>query len=115
MRRVLIAALVAALVGVPLASARTRHAARYPGSMAVLGTSTAAGWGADPAHPFRDAPEDSWATGSNPAVRSVYSRLVALNPDVKGHSANLTTGGSAPEGAGRELDAFADQVHAASD
>ena len=29
MRLVLIAALVAALVGVPLASARTRHAAKY--------------------------------------------------------------------------------------
>ena len=45
MRRVLIAALVAALVGVPLAFAGTRHAAKYPSSMAVLGTPTAAGWG----------------------------------------------------------------------
>lgn len=113
MRLVLIAALVAALVGVPLASARTRHAAKYPSSIVVLGTPTAAGWGADSAHPFRDAPEDSWATGTNPAVRSIYSRLLVLNPAIKGRNANLASGASAPEAAGRELDDLFDQVHMA--
>jgi hypothetical protein len=113
MRRVLMAVFIAALVGVPLASARTSHAAKYPSSMAVLGTPTAAGWGADSAHPFRDTREDSWATGSNPAVRSIYSRLVALNPAIKGHNANLTSEAGAPEVAGRELDDLFDQVRMA--
>jgi hypothetical protein len=113
MRTVLIAALVAALVGVSLASARTRHAAKYPSSIVVLGTPTAAGWGADSVHPFRDAPEDSWATGTNPAVRSIYSRLLLLNPAIKGRNATITSGASAPEAAGRELDDLFDQVHMA--
>jgi hypothetical protein len=90
--------------------AGARHSAKYPSSMAVLGTPTAAGWGADAAHPFRDAPQDSWATGTNPAVRSIYSRIVVLNPALKGHNANLTSGELASEAAGRELDDFAAQV-----
>jgi len=113
MRRLLIAAVLAALVGVPLASASTRHTAKYPSSIAVLGTPTAAGWGADPAHPFRETREGSWATGTNPAVRSIYSRLLALNPAIKGHYANLSSGESAPEAAGHELDDFAVEVHKA--
>jgi len=113
MRKLLIATVLAALVGVPLASAGARHPAKYPSSMAVLGTPTAAGWGAEAAHPFRDAPDDSWATGTNPTVRSIYSRLLALNPAIKGHGANLTTGESAPEAAGHELDDFAVEVRKA--
>ena len=113
MRRLLIAAVLAALVGVPLASASTRHTAKYPSSIAFLGTPTAAGWGADPAHPFRETREGSWATGTNPAVRSIYSRLLGLNPAIKGHNANLSIGESAPEAAGHELDDFAVEVHKA--
>jgi hypothetical protein len=113
MRRLLIAALLAALVGVPFASAAARHVAKYPSSMAVLGTPTAAGWGADSGHPFRDAREDSWATGTNQTVSSVYSRLVALSPSIKGHNANLTSEEGAPESAGHELDDFAVQVRKA--
>jgi hypothetical protein len=113
MRRLLIAALLTALAGLPIAAAATRQTAKYPSSMAVLGTPTAAGWGADSGHPFRDAPEASWATGTSAAVRSIYSRLLALNPAIKGHNANLTSGASAPEAAGRELDDLFDQVHMA--
>jgi hypothetical protein len=113
MRRLLIPAVLAALAGVPLASASTRHTASYPSSIAVLGTPTAAGWGADPAHPFWEARDGSWATGTNPSVRSVYWRLLALNPAVKGHDVNLASDESAPEAAGHELDAFAVQVHQA--
>lgn len=84
--------------------------AGYPNSIAVLGTPTAAGWGADLAHPFRDAPQDSWASGTNPSVKSIYSRLVAVNPVTKGHDVNLAGGESAPEAAGHELEDFAVQV-----
>lgn len=111
MRSLLVAALLAACAGVPLASAGTRHAIEYPSAMAVIGTPTAAGWGADPAHPFHPAPKASWATGTDPAVRSIYSRLVALNPAIRGHNANLSTAVSAPEAAGHELDDLLDGVH----
>jgi hypothetical protein len=113
MRSLLIAAVLAALFGVPLASAGARHTTTYPNSIAVLGTPTAAGWGADPIHAFADSRDGSWATGTNPAVRSIYSRLLALNPAIKGHNANLTSGESAPEAAGHELDDFATQVQQA--
>jgi hypothetical protein len=113
MRRLTIAALLAALAAVPLASAAVGHATRYPSSIAVLGTATAVGWGAEPAHPFAPARQDSWATGTNPAVESVYSRILALNPAIKGHNVNLVPGTNALEGAGHELDEFADQVRKA--
>jgi hypothetical protein len=78
MRRFLLCTFVAAFVGAPLASATVHRAARYPSSMVVLCTSTAAGWGSDPAHPFQQARETSWATGTNPAVASIYSRILAV-------------------------------------
>ena len=46
-------------------------------------------------------------------MHSIYSRLVALNPAIKGHNANLTTSASAPEAAGHELDDLFDQVRMA--
>ena len=113
MQRLMIAAILTTLFGVPLASAGIRHAAGYPGSIAVLGTPTAAGWGAETAHPFRDALQDSWATGTNPAVQSIYSRILAQNPAIKGHAVNLASSEVAPEAAGHELDDFAAQVHKA--
>ena len=112
MRTSLLIALTA-LAAVPLASATAHHAATYPNSIAVLGTPTAAGWGSDPAHSFQDAWQNSWATGTNPAVNSVYSRILALNPAIKGHNITLSSGQVAPEAAGHELDDFDAQVHRA--
>lgn len=99
------------VIGITLAAAAFASAAGgaragYPSSIAVLGTATANGWGADPAHPFANAPQDSWATGTNPAVRSIYERLLALNPAIKGHAFTLAYPNGAPEGAGKELDSF---------
>jgi hypothetical protein len=107
--------LVAAVVAAALASVHSAGAshAGYPRSLAVLGTPTAAGWGADLAHPFRDARQDSWATGTDPAVQSIYARILAANPAAKGHNVNLGSGASAPEAAGHELDDFAAEVHQA--
>lgn len=111
---ILVASVLAAALGAVHSAAAVRQAAAgYPSSLAVLGTPTAAGWGADLAHPFRDAPEDSWASGTNPSVKSIYSRLLAVNPAIKGHNVNLAGGESAPEAAGRELEDFAAQVHKA--
>jgi hypothetical protein len=37
---------------------------------------------------------NSWATGDNPAVDSMYLRLMALNPAVRGHNTNLAVDGT---------------------
>lgn len=38
--------------------------------------------------------QNSWATGSNPAVDSIYERLTAVDPAVRGHMANAAAGGA---------------------
>ena len=113
MQRLTIAALLAALVAVPLAAGAPRHAAAYPNSIAVLGTATANGWQTDPAHSFQTAPENSWATGTNPAVDSIYSRLLVLNPAIKGHNMNFSVSDNALDSAGHELYDFGREVQQA--
>jgi len=66
----------------------------YPDSIVVLGHSGATGGGSDPMNLSRDARENSWATGTNPTVNSVYLRVLARNPAVVGHNVNLAKGGS---------------------
>jgi hypothetical protein len=72
-------------------------AASYPSSMVVLGQGDALGRGSDPAHPYADGPAYSWATGTNPAVNSIYLRLLAVNPAIKGHDINLAHDEVGPE------------------
>jgi hypothetical protein len=69
----------------------TDRASGYPNAMVVIGDSGATGLGSDPGHGLRDQPQNSWATGTNPAVDSVYARILALNPAVRDHNANLAT------------------------
>jgi hypothetical protein len=83
------ALLLAALVAASAASAGRHGAVGYPNAIVVLGDGGAAGHASNPAHTFRDAPENSWATGTNPAVDSVYSRILAVNPAVRGYDVNL--------------------------
>ena len=75
-------------------AAPARSAAAYPSAMVVLGHSGATGFGSESGHPFRDAPANSWATGTNPAVTSVYSRILARNPAIRGHNVNLAQAGA---------------------
>ncbi len=96
MKRWLLGALVASCLLAAAAAQAAEHSAtvagaatRYPNAIVVLGHSAAPAYGSDPAHPYRDAPENSWATGTNPAVNSVYSRILAVNPAIKGHNINL--------------------------
>ena len=58
----------------------------------------------------RDAPENSWATGSNPAVNSVYQRLVAVEPANKDHVANMGVDGSGVDALPDEISAGLEQV-----
>jgi hypothetical protein len=91
MQRLLLCALAAcAFVWLtPAGQGADRGATRYPGSVVVLGNDNVLGYGSDPGHPYRDAPANSWATGTNPAVDSIYNRLVAVNPAARGHNRNL--------------------------
>ena len=64
----------------------------YPNSIAVLGHSGATGENSDPSRPGVEVRANSWATGTNPAVNSVYLRILAKNPAIKGHNVNLARG-----------------------
>jgi hypothetical protein len=66
----------------------------YPGSVVILGDSRGIGDDSDPNRPSTDVPSNDWATGTNPAVDSVYLRLLARDPAVKGHNYNLAQDGS---------------------
>jgi hypothetical protein len=110
MKRLGIGIAITVSVATATAAVARTQPVRYPNSIAVLGTATATGWGAEPGHPFANAPQDSWATGTNPAVKSIYRRLLALNPALEGHVYTFANGDGAPDGAGKELGDFANAV-----
>ena len=58
----------------------------YPDSMAALGDSLTLAF----ATPNGEA--DSWTTGTTPAVKSHYLRILAANPRIKGKAYNLAEG-----------------------
>jgi len=106
MKRAIWAAALLALFATGTGSATTRAADRqtdYPGSMLGIGHSGLTGFGSNPQHAFQDARENSWATGTNPAVESIYTRLLAVNPAIKGQAMNLAQDGAT-------LSEFAGQV-----
>jgi hypothetical protein len=71
-------------------SARSESAyVGYPSSIAVLAHSGATGENSDPGRPGQEMRANSWATGTNPAVNSVYLRILAENPKIKDHNVNL--------------------------
>jgi hypothetical protein len=74
--------------------AETTTNATYPNAIAVIGGGDAAGYASDPKHPFQEARANSWATGTNPAVRSIYSRLLAANAAVRGRAFNFASHGA---------------------
>jgi lysophospholipase L1-like esterase len=63
-------------------------------SIAVMGHSGATGTLTDPDDPTRDATENSWATGENPDVGSIYLRLAETHPAMTGHNYNVAVDGS---------------------
>ena len=66
----------------------------WPNSVVVLGHSGATGESSDPKRPHVEVRANSWATGTNPAVDSVYLRILAKNPRIEGHNLNLAQGGA---------------------
>ena len=76
----------------------------YPNAIVVLGHSGTTGYNSDPSSPGTDATENSWATGDNPAVDSIYLRVLALNPAVEGHNTALGVDGSTVEDLAPQVD-----------
>ena len=84
----------AVLIVVPALGASASSQVAYPSSIVALGHSGSTGYNSDPRRPRTDANENSWSTGSNPAVNSLYRRILARNPAIKGHNLNLAVDGS---------------------
>src|SRR4051812_45525456 len=64
----------------------------WPSSMAAIGHSGLTGYGSERLN--ADTRGNSWATGDNPDVDSVYQRILAENPAMQGHVVNIAQDGS---------------------
>lgn len=64
-----------------------------PNAIAVLGDSISAGTGTS-GLPSSEVPANSWATGTNASVNSLYLRLLAINPAIEGKNYNIATNGA---------------------
>jgi hypothetical protein len=94
-------------VGTPATSAASSASGPYtgyPDSIAALGHSLITGEGTGDESDWK---ANSWATGTNPQVNSVYLRLRQVNPAIEGHVHNLGTGGA-------DLAALTEQAQALS-
>jgi hypothetical protein len=65
-----------------------------PTGVVALGHSEMTGYGTDPSSPGTDTVANSWATGTNPAVRSIYMRLVEVRPETAGNVSNAAEDGA---------------------
>jgi hypothetical protein len=75
----------------PSATTSASHPLR---GIIALGHSALTGENSDPQRLGMPAPQNSWATGTNPAVDSIYQRLVAVDPAFRGHAVNAAFGGA---------------------
>ncbi|GAB3019100.1 hypothetical protein GCM10011376_39500 [Nocardioides flavus (ex Wang et al. 2016)] len=60
----------------------------------MLGHSGATGVASDPDSPLESVGANSWATGDNPEVDSIYLRLLEDHPALEGHNYNLSANGA---------------------
>lgn len=86
----LMLAIVLAAVGIPRSAAA---AGPYPNSIASTGDSITRAFNTG-SFPFVDAPANSWSTGTNSSVNSLYSRILALNPSISGNRYNDARSGA---------------------
>lgn len=70
----------------------------HPVGLVALGHSGMTGFQSDPANPDTNAPANSWATGTNPTVQSIYQRLVAALPETADHVVNVARNGEKADG-----------------
>jgi lysophospholipase L1-like esterase len=65
-----------------------------PGSMASAGDSITRAFDLDGRHFLQDSPEESWASGNDPAVSSHYGRILAAHPAIAGKGFNDARSGA---------------------
>lgn len=78
----------------PSAPASSAPPKQNPAGVVAIGHSGLTGESSDPQRPGEDALENSWATGTNPDVKSIYLRLSAVRPETQGHVSNRAMGGA---------------------
>ena len=76
-----------ALLVMPAVSASAASAS-LPDSMAATGDSISTAFDVDWSGVLQSTPADSWSTGTNSSVDSVYSRILAANPSISGNEYN---------------------------
>ena len=74
----------------PAAAAR-KTPSPYPSSITALGDSITTAYDSGG---FGNIPANSWATGTNPSVNSMYLRILSLNSSISGKNINLAVSGS---------------------
>jgi lysophospholipase L1-like esterase len=88
-----ISALLGALVLLAGSALSTAAATPLPRSMASTGDSITRAYNTG-FFPYLDNPSASWSTGTNSTVRSHYTRLLALQPQISGHAYNDAKSGA---------------------
>jgi hypothetical protein len=99
----------------PTASGRQAVSTPELDAIAVLGHSGATGTMSDPTNPARDAVENSWATGQNPAVQSIYLRLLETHPALEGHNYNGAVNGSTVDTLAEQFEAVLETAEVVPD
>jgi hypothetical protein len=79
------------------ATATATGSPEHPIGVVAVGHSGMTGYMSGPRSPGTDTEANSWATGTNPAVRSIYQRLVEVRPETAGHVANAASDGAASD------------------
>jgi len=72
----------------------SEEVASGPVGIIAIGHSGLTGYGTDPNNPNHDAKTNSWATGTNPEINSIYQRLTAVHPETAEHVSNMAQGGA---------------------
>ncbi|HEX5823712.1 MAG TPA: GDSL-type esterase/lipase family protein [Candidatus Limnocylindrales bacterium] len=85
--------LVGVLAAITLLLPVATEAASYPDSMASTGDSITRAYNTG-FFPYTDNAAGSWSTGTNTGVASHYSRLLALNPAIRGKNYNDAKSGA---------------------
>ncbi len=84
---------VSLVVMLVLANVQPALAAWYPNNITALGDSITRAYNTGSTG-FSDAPANSWTTGTNTSVNSLYSRILAVNPLISAKNTNLAVSGA---------------------
>jgi len=108
LRRLLIALATALCSSALAAPAARADITVYPDSMAATGASATTAFNTCPT-PFTSCPANSWSTGTEAAVESIYLRIAAVHPAILGHAYNDAIGGRKMAGLQAQVEVAAEQ------